>query len=677
MTSIRSAARKFVVDAQVRFALWVEPSALGLPNLRVLMIFPGLIALLFIVLVALGVSGSSTGAYWGVFGTGGPDPDLLNGVPRPIRSDEWLVQSSWVVSQVQQGFPVVNQTLPGGMDATVQNDLPSWDWSTLFRPHLLGFLALPLDQGMAIRWWLPGFAVVVGAYLFCVTMMPKRPVSAALLALAVYYTPIFQWWYMPTTLWPAALAFVAMAATIWCLRHPSLRVRIAWSAVTGYLAVTTAMSIYAPFIVPAALVILFFFVGAWIGEARRQSMGFRGSLRAVAPLIIAAVGAGVVLVVWIATRWSTIRALFATVYPGQRLEPTGTVDAKRLIGLLGGPFNELLAGDTSGAQGITLGPNQSEASSVVLYALFFLIPLIWIVAADWRRNRTINWIAVGVASCTVFVFAFLLIPGWDPIAHLLLVDRSTEARMRLAFVMLGIASIVVIVKRLDRRDLELPSGVVWSSVAVAAGSIALVAAVLTVRNPAALALATNWRITAILIVAAVFFVLKRWVFVGSAFILIAALFVGSGISPLYKGVFDLNDTKVGQAVRAIDDEKPGTWVGIGSFVPTAVLVESGVRALNGVQTYPPTEMWQMIDPEKRYENEWNRLANVGWDVGVGEPVVTNPVRDQIRVTLDPCSDFAQKNVAYVLSEVPLDEACAKPVKTVEQGPSSFTIYRVE
>ena len=249
--------------------------------------------------------------------------------------------------------------------------------------------------------------------------------------------------------------------------------------------------------------------------------------------------------------------------------------------------------------------------------------------------------------------------------------------MRLAFVMLGIASIVVIVKRLDRRDLELPSGVVWSSVAVAAGSIALVAAVLTVRNPAALALATNWRITAILIVAAVFFVLKRWVFVGSAFILIAALFVGSGISPLYKGVFDLNDTKVGQAVRAIDDEKPGTWVGIGSFVPTAVLVESGVRALNGVQTYPPTEMWQMIDPEKRYENEWNRLANVGWDVGVGEPVVTNPVRDQIRVTLDPCSDFAQKNVAYVLSEVPLDEACATPVKTVEQGPSSFTIYRVE
>lgn len=669
-------ARKLYVDAHIRFEKWVEPTEFGLPNARVLWVFPGVIALLFVVLVALGVSGSSTGVYWSVFGSGGADPDLLNGVPRPIRSDEWLVQSSWVVSQVQQGFSALNQTFPGGMDATVQNDLPAWDWSTLFRPHLLGFLALPLDQGMAIRWWLPGFSVVVGAYLFIVTMLPKRPLTAALLAIAVYYTPIFQWWYMPTTLWPAALAFIAMAATVWCLRSPRLGVRIAWAAVTGYLAVTTAMSIYAPFIVPAALVVLFFFVGAWIAEEKRQSLGFRGSFRRVLPLILAAVGAGVILVVWILTRWSTIRALFATVYPGQRLEPTGTVDAKRLIGLLGGPFNELLAGDTSGAQGITLGPNQSEASSVVLYALFFLIPLCWLIAADWRSKRHVNWIAVSIAGCTVFVFAFLLIPGWDPIAHLLLVDRTTEARMRLAFVMLGIASIVVIVKRLDRRDIALPGGVVWSSVAVTASSIALVAAVLTVRNPAALALATNWRITAVLIVLGVFFILKRWAFAGAAAILIAALFVGSGISPLYRGVFDLNDTQVGQAVRAVDEKDPGTWVGIGAFVPTAVLVESGVRALNGVQTYPPTEMWSMIDPDKRSENEWNRLANVNWELGAGEPVVTNPVRDQIRVSFDACSDFAQKNVSYVLSETPIDSECVTALETVSEGSSSFTIYRV-
>jgi hypothetical protein len=42
----------------------------------------------------------------------------------------------------------------------------------------------------------------------------------------------------------------------------------------------------------------------------------------------------------------------------------------------------------------------------------------------------------------------------------------------------------------------------------------------------------------------------------------------------------------------------------------AVLFESGVRAFNGVQTYPARKTWKMIDPAKRYEQQWNRLAHV-------------------------------------------------------------------
>ena len=49
----------------------------------------------------------------------------------------------------------------------------SWDWSSLFRPHVVGFLALPLDQGMAVRWWLPGLSpLIAAAYVFLVTLAP-------------------------------------------------------------------------------------------------------------------------------------------------------------------------------------------------------------------------------------------------------------------------------------------------------------------------------------------------------------------------------------------------------------------------------------------------------------------------------------------------------------------------
>lgn len=677
-TPALESARTNLRRARDRFDRAVQPTAQGLPNRRVLWTFPALLAVLFVILVATGISGTSSGNYWSTFGDGQKDPALISGEPRAIRSDEWLVQSSWIVSQEEQGYPVENQTLPGGMDLTVQNDAPTWDWSTAFRPHLVGFLALPLDQGMAVRWWLPGLAVIVAAYLFSVTMLPRRPVTSALLAVGLFFAPVLQWWFLPTTLWPVALAFTAMAAIIWIFRHPQRRVRIAWAAATGYLAVTTAMSIYAPFIVPAALVVVFFFIGAWATEARRQELSFRASFVRISPLLLAAVGAAVVMVLWILTRLDTIRALFGTVYPGQRLEGPGLLSSRGFMALVGGPLNEALTNSAFMQNPSSyLGPNQSEAAGVVLYAFFFLIPLAWITAADWRSSRRINWIALSVIACTVFITAYLLLPGWDALAHLLFVDRTTAARIRLGYVILGVVSIVVLLKRLDKRDIRLPSGVVWTSVALTAGSILLTAVIFTVIDPVVPNLATHWRITAVLIVLGVFFIMKRWAVAGGAAILVASLFIGSGVNPLYHGVFDLNDTEIGEAVDRVNAEDPGTWVGIGSYVPTGVLVESGVRAMNGVQTYPPAEMWDNIDPDDRYEEFWNRLANVNWEPGEGEPVVTNPVRDQIRVSFDACSDFAAEHVSYVLSDVPIDETCATPVETVTEGASTLTIYEVQ
>ena len=125
------------------------------------------------------------------------DPDLVFGGPQPVRSDEWFVQTTWTISQVQQGLPVFNQSFPGGMDATVQHELPSTDWSVIFRPHLLGFLVLPLDNAMAIKWWLPGLALIAACYFFLVTIVPKRPIMAAAVAVAFFFSPFFQLWYLP------------------------------------------------------------------------------------------------------------------------------------------------------------------------------------------------------------------------------------------------------------------------------------------------------------------------------------------------------------------------------------------------------------------------------------------------------------------------------------------------
>jgi hypothetical protein len=150
------------------------------------------------------------------------------------------------------------------------------------------------------------------------------------------------------------------------------------------------------------------------------------------------------------------------------------------------------------------------------------------------------------------------------------------------------------------------------------------------------------------------------------------------VNPLYRGVFDLRETEPSQAIQELDAETGGTWVGVGDRLTTAMLLESGVEAFNGFQGAPNEEMWDVVDPDVRYEYEWNRLAGVSWTLGDGEPVVSNPYPDQISVTFDPCSDFAQENVEFVLTDQSAtpDGYCLRQVETFDLNQSDLTIWQV-
>jgi hypothetical protein len=194
-----------------------------------------------------------------------------------------------------------------------------------------------------------------------------------------------------------------------------------------------------------------------------------------------------------------------------------------------------------------------------------------------------------------------------------------------------------------------------------------------------LAAASHWKVVAALVVVAVVLIAFRLVLPGVAALLVGTLLVGLGVNPLYRGVFELpDDASAGRAIERIEAQHPdATWVGVGTTVQTAMLVESGVHAYNGVQTYPPKTMWRQIDPTGRYENAWNRLAGVNWTPGTGEPTVTNPYRDQVLVTFDACSRFAQRNVQYVLTDSPLASSCLGQVGEYRQGGLDMHIYRVD
>ena len=654
-------------------ARWSAPDGADLPRLRVLLSLPALLVVAGVLLMSLSFNGFSSGAFYPMINEG-RDPDLILGAPQAIRTDEWNVQTVWAISQVEQGLPVTNETFPGGMDTTLPQDLPRSDWSAAFRPHLFGFNltqagVLDVDQAVAWKWWMPGFALIAAAFAFVVTVMPRRPLVAAGLAVALYWTPLFQWWYLATTLWPVVWGLVVMTAITWALKSPRRRGAWIWAGVSAYLTVVMAMGIYVPYIIPVALVVALFAVGSAVASIR--TLGVRSTLARFVPILVGGVAGAAVTGLWLFTKLETVTAFLSTAYPGVRLTPTGSNNVVEFATAIGSSFSQAL-----GSGGL-LGPNPSEASSGFLIGVFLIPVVVWIIVRQRRQGERPSWVLIALTGSIVLFALFLYLPGWDALAHLLFLDRTTPNRVRIGLVLASFAIVPYVIRYLGdsatRATIRMAGGV---ALLFALSQVAI-AVTLHVAAPAQVALATRWWVFMLLGAAALYCVVRSRPLVAVAFFIVLAVTQSFFVNPVYRGVYDLRETAAAQAVEEIDTGSE-SWVAIGDRLPTAILVESGVRAYNGFQGAPSDEMWDEIDPDGDYEFEWNRLAAVNWAVGVGDPVVTNPFPDQALVTFDACADFAQDNVDYVLTDqLDVVSDCLVPVEEFEIASGALTIYRVQ
>lgn len=655
----------------MRYNAFVTPREDGLPRLRLLLAVPALLVVVGAVLVGLGLNGSSSGALFDELHDG-RDPSLLMGEPQNIRSDEWNVGTVWTIAQVQQGLPTRTATFPGGMDAALPYDLPTTDWSVAFRPHLLGYLFLDVDRGTAVRWWSMGFALLAAAYGLVITVLPRRPVVATALSVAFFLSPFFQWWYQSSTLWPVTWALVVVTAVIWSVRGASRRWPWIWAPVVAYVTAVMAMGIYAPFIIPVVVVTLFFGLG-YVAERWRSGQALADVLVRLLPVFAGGLGGAAITAVWLVARQETVAVFLGTVYPGERRTATGSGGPLSFARALGSSFSDSL----KNADGF-MGLNSSEASSFFLVGAFLLPVIGWVVWRAHRGGTPVPWALVGVAVVILVFAAYSLVPGWDPVARLLLLDQTTAERSKIGVGLASFLAQVLLARELERlpsgatRRLALATASVFLVVQVAiGGSLLFVLGAARGWSGAPL-----WPLWAVVTAASIYLFARRRLAAGALALLVVSTAAALGVNPLYVGVLDLRETPASRAIVATDAAAPGTWLALGGPLAAATVIESGVEAYNGTQGAPSSFMWGQIDAEHRFEQQWNRIGGVSWYEAPGEPVVSNPAPDKILVSFDACSAFAQARVDYVVSSERMESTCLTRTGSFETPDSPLVTYRI-
>jgi hypothetical protein len=140
------------------------------------------------------VSGSAT-PFWRYYSErAAPDAGVLFGTPKEIRSDEWMVQTPWMMSQAAR-YPPFNAKNPGVGDGamTLLNNLPVRHWSTFFRPQMWFFFVADFKYAFAFYWNFKWFGLLIGAFLFLRAVCNGQSLVAIFGALLLYFSPFIQW----------------------------------------------------------------------------------------------------------------------------------------------------------------------------------------------------------------------------------------------------------------------------------------------------------------------------------------------------------------------------------------------------------------------------------------------------------------------------------------------------
>src|SRR5262245_8635643 len=350
--------------------------------------------LVFILLVAFGVHGSSTGVtakWWSpekeysgyLFNPsrkpGSAESDLQNTVlmanARQIRWDELMVATPLALSQLSHHprFPVINTNIGNGQNVLISPHVPVWHISSLARPAPWGYFFLGAQRGLAWYWWFQVFACFTVLYLLLEIVLKIHNGLAAFGAFWYCASAYVVCW----SLWPAHITFfpvLACVAAYHLVSSPRRSIQVLCAILLGIGLAGFVMFLYPPWQVPLGYLIVIVFAALFFRDrlfiTARQMLRQRLILGAGALLLAAGI-----IAAFLITCWSDLKVMAHTEYPGLRVSTGGDYSLAKIFK---GFYN---ISTIYSAQSALV--NESESAS--FYDLFPAILVALCLSSLWRK----------------------------------------------------------------------------------------------------------------------------------------------------------------------------------------------------------------------------------------------------------------------------------------------------
>ncbi|MGV3559728.1 DUF7657 domain-containing protein [Larkinella arboricola] len=624
---------------------------------------------LFVLLTLAKIHYSSI-PYWNQVIPDGSDPKrgLISGKPLPIRVDEWGVSTPFILSQVQNGFPLENQALGGERPALV-GYYPVKHLVSVFRPDYWGFFLLSPEQGYAWWWQFKVIGSLVALTLLLMLLTRNNFWLSVFGAFwLVFSSGVARWsFYLLPNLMPGALLLVA---SIYLFYGRSLKTLVVNGLLFVWAFATFALALYPPYQIPLGYLLIFLLVGFVAREFHRDWLFDKLPAKLLTFGVAFAV-LGAIFYTYYTDAKASIDVMSHTVYPGQRSETGGT-------GFIANWFSEYYGWLVDDVRFPKEWLNSCELSHFITFAPVIFLSLILLFV----YTRKADPLLVAVSLFVLIFWAWIEVGFPDWLARITLLNMSPTRRAQVPF---GVGNVFLTLLYLDyvRKHRIKVSGTV-SALAIA-GIIGLMAyvAVLNVNDSNGFFKAHQVFLPTLFFTALAISLLPfvRFPYQTAVFALAIFLFVAPNMkaNPLSKGLAPITDNALYKNVRELHEQEPkARWVVIGSQYITYLVAATGVNQLSGVKNLPDFKTMRVLDPTAKRDSAYNRYAHTVYYTyidGRDTTVINNTFEDGYAVGVDPCSaKLKQLNVKYFVFDrqpQPAETRCLRQVKKL----GSIEIYR--
>lgn len=155
--------------------------------------------LVIVVIVTFNLNGSSLGV-WDKYVSqrdDGKKTDVIFGQNREVRSDEWLVQTPFYLSQAEEDFSLVNEDYSlNGQNMIIAYNSPVKDITVIGKPFNWGFFFLGRDRGLSFYWAMKLVVMVLLGFEVLMILTKRKKALSLIGAFALTFSPAVQWWFM-------------------------------------------------------------------------------------------------------------------------------------------------------------------------------------------------------------------------------------------------------------------------------------------------------------------------------------------------------------------------------------------------------------------------------------------------------------------------------------------------